>query len=301
MSLQAFLKRPGAPAGLVAPKSRIEKMAAGFRFVEGPLWLAEENCLLFSDIPANKIYRLTTSEKRGAHRVEIFREPSGKSNGLTRDKSGCLLICEHSGRRVSRLDSDGTLRNLAGEFEGKKLNSPNDIVVKSDGAIYFTDPLGGIRPEEQEQPFQGVYRIPPEGGQLQLLATDFAMPNGLAFSPDESVLYIGDSSPRSHIRSFDVRPDGLLENGKELCFLPGGGAKGARPDGIKVDTEGRIYCAAQGGIKVFDPVGKHLGTIHTPEQPANCAWGGPSRSMLYITARTSIYRIQLTSRGAGML
>lgn len=281
-------------ASIVPKDSKLERLETGFQFTEGPLWNASKGFLLFSDIPANRIYKW--SPDKGA---EVFRSPSGNSNGLTYDKQGCLLICEHGNRRLSRIDKDGTYTVLADTFQGKPLNSPNDIVVKSDGTVYFTDPTYGIEPHEQELPFQGVYRLDAERRKLILLADDFIRPNGLAFSPDETVLYIGDSSiDKRHVRAFNVDPDGALSKGRVFAEirseLPG------NPDGMKVDIEGSLYVSAAGGVWVFSEDGEHLGTIRTPETPANCAWGSEAWKTLFITARTSIYRIKIGVPGVGL-
>ena len=270
--------------------ARLERLATGFEFTEGPIWIVEEQCLLFSDIPANKILKLATDRQ-----ITIFRQPSGNSNGLTRDKAGRLIACEHGRRRVARTEKDGSMTVLAAEFQGKKLNSPNDVVVKSDGAIYFTDPPYGIEPEQQEQPIQGVYRLAPDGGEITLVAADFDKPNGLAFSPDETKLYIDDSSERRHIRVFEVQPDGSLANGRIFYDLNVG--KPGLPDGMKLDRQGHIYAAGPEGVWVFDAAGRHLGTIITPEEPANCAWGDDDWRTLYITARTSVYKIRVNIPG----
>jgi len=264
-------------------------IATGFRFVEGPVWIAEEKRLLFSDIPANRIYGLAAD----GH-VRAFRKPSGNSNGLTRDQKGRLIACEHGNRRVTRTEEDGSVTPLADRFHGKKLNSPNDVVVKSDGAIYFTDPAYGITPDQQEQPLEGVYRLSPDGKEISLVANDLARPNGLAFSPDEKKLYIDDSE-RRHIRVYDVRDDGSLSGGS-LFHDMNVNTPGA-PDGMKVDVDGRVYCTGAGGVWVFDNAGKHLGTIVTPEKPSNCAWGDDDRRSLYITAVTSVYRIRVKTPG----
>jgi gluconolactonase len=272
------------------PKNAIlERMATGFRFTEGPVWMAEEKSLLFSDIPANKIFKLTA-----VGRVRAFRKPSGNSNGLTQDKEGRLIACEHSNRRITRTDKAGSITALAEKFQGKKLNSPNDVVVKSDGAIYFTDPPYGINPDQQEQPVAGVYRLSPDGKELSLVARDLAGPNGLAFSPDETKLYIDDSK-RRHIRVFDVQRDGSLCGGSVFHDMnistPG------QPDGMKVDVEGHVFCTGARGVWVIDADGKHLGTIVTPEKPSNCAWGNDDWRTLYITAVTSVYKIRVNTPG----
>lgn len=264
-----------------------ERLATGFQFTEGPIWLPDSS-LLFSDIPANRIYRWTVENN-----IEVWREPTGNSNGLTLDREGRLIACEHTTRRVSRTEVDGTVVTLADQYQGKRLNSPNDVVVKSDGTIYFTDPPYGIEPEMREQPCNGLYRILVDGT-LELLIDDFDRPNGLAFSPDESVLYV-DDSPRRHVRAFDVQADGRLTNSRVLADMdhPQPGS----PDGMKVDEEGHLFVTGATGIWVFEPDGTHLGVVVTPERPANCAWGDADRKSLYITARTSLYRIRVMAPG----
>jgi gluconolactonase len=203
-------------------------------------------------------------------------------------------MCEEGARQLTRLELDGSITVLADRFQSKRLNSPNDVVVKRDGAIYFSDPPYGIKPEQKEQPIQAVYRLSPEG-ELTVVAADFDAPNGLAFSPDERQLYIDDSG-RRHIRVFDVLPDGSLANGRLFCDLnvPQPGA----PDGMKLDSAGRIYCTAAGGIWVLDAEGTHLGTIVTPVSPSNCAWGDADWQTLYITAINSVYKIRVNTPGA---
>jgi gluconolactonase len=264
-----------------------ERLATGFQFTEGPVWMPD-GYLLFSDIPASRIYRWAPEDQ-----VEVWREPSGQSNGLTVDQQGRLIACEHGNRRVSRTEADGTVAVLADRYQGKRLNSPNDVAVKSDGTIYFTDPPYGIQPEEREQPCNGLYRILPDGT-LELLADDFDRPNGLAFSPDESILYV-DDSPRRHVRAFDVRPDGTLTNSRVIADMdhPQPGS----PDGMKIDVAGHLYVAGATGVWVFEADGTLLGVIVTPERPANCAWGDADRKALYITARTSLYRIRVKVPG----
>lgn len=279
---------------IVPKSSKLEKIASGFMFTEGPVWDVSQNCLFFSDIPANKMWKW--SEAKGA---ELFREPSGKSNGLTFDKQGRLIACEHANRRVSRTEKDGTVVTIADKYNGKKLNSPNDVVVKSDGSIYFTDPPYGLTAEfgnlgEQELPFQGVYRLSADGKTLTLLIDDFDRPNGLAFSPDESLLYIDDTE-RVHVRVFDVKPDGTITNGRLFADLKDS-AEG-NVDGMKVDSEGNVYVTGPGGISIFDPSGKKLGIIEMPEISANLAWGESDWKTLFITASTSVYKIRLNVTG----
>jgi gluconolactonase len=264
-----------------------ERLATGFKFTEGPVWQSEGS-LLFSDIPANRTYRWTA--QGGA---EIWREPTGNANGLTLDRQGRLLACEHSGRQLSCIEGDGSVVAVATHYQGKRLNSPNDVVVKSDGTIYFTDPPYGIKPEEKEQACNGVYRISQQGD-IQLLVEDFERPNGLAFSPDESILYVDDSH-RRHLRAFDVHHDGTLHNSRIIADMdhPQPGS----PDGMKIDREGHLYVTGATGVWVFEPDGTLLGVIVTPERPANCAWGDEDRLSLYITAQTSLYRIRVKVPG----
>lgn len=276
---------------LIPQETPIERIAGGFGFTEGPVWRGDH--LLFSDIPRNRIVRWR--ELPEGPEVTTFRYPSGNSNGLTLDRQGRLIACEHGNRRVSRTEPDGTVVSLAERYEGRRLNSPNDVVVRSDGGVYFTDPPYGLRnlTEGKELPFQGVYRIEPDG-RLTLLVDDFERPNGLAFSPDETVLYIDDSA-RRHIRAFDVRPDGTLANGR--VFFDMQSPDSGSPDGMKVDVQGNIFCTGPGGTWVITPAGRLLGRIITPEQPANLAWGGPDWSTLFITARTSVYRLRTATTG----
>ncbi len=274
----------GAAAPATAEKHQVEKVSGGYQFTEGPVW-SPWGTLLFSDIPANKIYEIGKEQK-------VYREPSGESNGLTFDPRGRLIACEHKNRRITRTDKDGSVTVIADRYEGKRLNSPNDVVVKSDGSIYFTDPPYGGDGTPREIDFQGVYRITPKG-KVELLVKDFSMPNGLCFSPDEKRLYIGDSSNLRHIRVFDVAKDGTLTNGRVFAKVAEGGA----PDGMKVDVKGNLYSSGPGGVWVFDPNGKHLETIECPETPANLCWGGEDGKTLYITAKTSVYKLRLDVGG----
>lgn len=271
-----------------------EKIAGGFEFTEGPVW-HPDGYLLFSDIPAARIYRWEPSGQ-----ATVFREGSGNSNGLTLDRQGCLMACEHGNRRVSRTLADGTIETVADRYGNGRLNRPNDLIVKSDGSVYFSDPPYGAkpadppyRPEEREQPCNGLYRVTPNR-QIELLADDFERPNGLAFSPDESVLYVDDSAKR-HVRAFDVLPDGRLTNSRVFADMdhPQPGS----PDGMKVDVQGNLYVAGATGVWVFTAAGEHLGVITTPERPANMAWGDADRQTLYITARESVYRVRTLVAG----
>ena len=287
---------------LVAPDAAIERVAGGLTFTEGPVW--RRGHLLFSDIPNKRIVRW----RRLPEGPELTTFATGMSNGLTLDRQGRVLAAEHDGRRVTRVADDGTRTVLAEQFQGKRLNSPNDIVVKSDGSVYFTDPPYAVQPATpgmvrpagwwskpipgKEQPCHGVYRIAPDGT-LRLLVDDFALPNGLAFSPDESVLYIDDSAHK-HIRAFEVRPDGTLARSRILLDMasedPG------VPDGLKVDVRGNVFCTGPGGVWVCRPDGTLLGRIVLPELPANLAWGEDG-SVLFLTARTSVYRLPTRTRG----
>ncbi len=278
---------------IIRSNEKIEKLAGAFKFTEGPVWFAGKRELLFSDIPADRIVRWVPRKEGSA--VETFRTPSGQSNGLTLDKQGRLIACEHANRRVTRTEADGTITVLADRFEGKRLNSPNDVVVKSDGTIYFTDPPYGVDSKLRELDFQGVYRIANNGETLALLVRDFNKPNGLAFSPDEKVLYIADTEGTAEtnggfIRAYDVAADGTLANGRIFTQVPG-------PDGMKVDVEGNVYCTASDGVEVFSPSGKKLGVISPAEQPANCAFGDADWKTLYMTCRTGLYRIRVNIAG----
>lgn len=283
---------------LVPQESTIERVAGGFGFTEGPVW--HRDALLFSDIPASRTVQWRQLPE--GPEVTTFRTPTGKANGLTLDKQGRLIRCEHSGRRVSRLEGDSTITTLAAQYESKRLNSPNDVVVKSDGSVYFSDPPYGLQPSSagdpepgavQELAFQGVYRIGADGV-LTLLVDDFDRPNGLAFSPDERLLYIDDTT-RRQVRVFDVQPDGSLAHGRMFAEMQSPDEGG--PDGMKVDVEGNLYCTGPGATWVYTAAGKLLGRIVTPERPANLAFGDSDCMTLYLTARTSIYRVRVTVPG----
>ncbi len=283
----------------------IEKIASGFKFTEGPVWV-HEGYLLFSDIPNNVINKWAPDGK-----VSVFLKPSGYtrpevpggglqgSNGLTLDHQGRLTICEHGDRRVTRLEKNRKVTVLADRYQGKRLNSPNDLVYTSDGALYFTDPPYGLPKQDddpaKELPFSGIYRL--SKGRLELLYKDLKRPNGIAFSPDEKVLYISNSDPHRKIwMRFDVSPDGTIAN-PQVFFDATASTEDGLPDGMKVDQKGNLYCTGPGGLWIFSPQGKHLGTIKLPEIPANCNWGDRDAKTLYLTARTGLYRVRLNIRG----
>jgi gluconolactonase len=279
---------------LIDPHATLEHLAGGFQFTEGPVWDPAQACLYFSDIPANTMYVYREGEG-----VQTYRQPSHYSNGLTLDGAGRLIACEHQTRRVTRTGEAG-LEVVVDRYQGKRLNSPNDVVVAGDGSILFTDPSYGLRegmggPAEQELPFQGVYRVPPGANEPILLADDFETPNGLAFNPGESRLYV-DDTVRGHLRVFDVGAGWTLSGGDVLAELVRPDEKG-RPDGLKVDVHGNIYCTGPGGIWVLAPDGAVLGWIHMPEQTANLNWGDADRRSLYITASTGLYRLRCLTQG----
>jgi len=283
---------PETPTSPIEPGAQVEQVASGFQFTEGPVW-HPDGYLLFSDIPADTIYQWTP----GAAEATVYRKPSGHSNGLTLDAQGRLIACEHD-RRVSRTEADGTVTAIATHYEGSRLNSPNDIVFKSDGSIYFTDPPYGLpgQTEGKELDCNGVYRLTPDGT-LTLLDDSFERPNGLAFSPDEKTLYVDDSY-KDHIRAFDVQtPEGTLANGRVFADLSDAGAQGV-PDGMKVDVLGNVFCTGPGGIWIVSPDGVKLGRIEVPETPSNLAWGDPDYRTLYITARTGLYKVRTLTGGA---
>lgn len=279
---------PDFPA-LLDLDAGLVQLAAGFGFVEGPVWFAEDAALLFSDIPNDRIHRLGED---GA--VSVHRAPSHHANGLTRDAAGALIACEHGSRQVTRTGADGRSTVLASRYRGLRLNSPNDVVQGADGSVYFTDPPYGIRPEEQEQPVQGLYRIRPGAPEPELLAADFDRPNGLAFSPDGRRLYVADSAVR-HLRVFEVGDDGSLAGGGEFASMAA--APPGVPDGLKVDGRGRLFSTGPGGVWVIDPTGRHLGSILVPETASNCAWGGNDWCSLFVTAGTGVYRVRVREPG----
>ncbi len=265
----------------------IEELARGFGGergpAEGPVWWQEGGYLVFSDIGNNR--RMQWSPGAG---VTLMQEPTNEANGLTRDRQGRLVACEHLARRVTRQDPDGSITVVANHYHGHRLNRPNDVVVKSDGSVYFTDP--GLGRVESELDFCGVYRVSPDLGEMHVLVWDFVVPNGLAFSPDERILYVNDSR-RGYIRAFDVEPTGLLALATDRVFATLQDDRIGVPDGMKVDVAGNVYCTGPGGIWIFDPHGTHLGTIATGAQTTNVAWGDADWSTLYFTTWSTVGRI----------
>jgi len=273
---------------LIDKKAKFSKVAGGFGFTEGPVW-DESGFVYVSDETINKIYRVYLDGRK--EEVIALGDPDGN----TFDRQHRLVDCASELRAVIDVTSDGKYKILADHYEGKKLNTPNDVIVGPDGALYFTDPtLDFVAGEKQELPFEGVYRLDDKGN-LQLLTKDLTQPNGLAFSPDGKRLYIDDSEQRN-IRVYDVVPDSSLTNGHIFAEEPGGKGDGV-PDGMKVDESGNIFVTGPGGIWIWDPNGHHLGTIMMPEQPANLNWGDKNYGTLYITATTSVYRLETKTRG----
>jgi gluconolactonase len=271
----------------------IEELASGFGGdtgpAEGPVWWHDGGYLLFSDIGNNR--RMKWSAREGC---TLFYEPTHEANGLTRDRQGRLIACEHLARRVTRWEHDGSLTVVANNYKSQRLNRPNDVVVKSDGSIYFTDPgLGRI---ESELDFCGVYRVSADLGSIHVLVWDFVVPNGLAFSPDERILYVNDSR-RGHIRAFDVEDNGLLAMATDRVFATLQDERIGVPDGMKVDVEGNVYCTGPGGIWIFDSNGVHLGTVATGAQTTNIAWGDDDWKTLYFTTWRTLGRIRMKIPG----
>ena len=295
---------------LVPPNVKVERIVSGRRWVEGPVWNRKEGYLLFSDIPVNSVIKWREGEG-----TSVYLKPSGYtgkgpfegaepgSNGLAFDLDGRLVLAAHGDRRIARLEKNGKQRTLVERFEGKRINSPNDLVFKSNGDLYFTDPPFGLpksfNDPRKETPFQGVYKYSKDG-KLTLLTKDIKAPNGIAFSPDERTLYISNADPMNAVwMAYDVKADGTIDNGKVLFnATPWTKSKPGVPDGLKVDGEGNIFGAGPGGIHVFSSKGKHLGSIETGVPTGNLAWGEDGSS-LFITSNTNVFRLKLTTKGAG--
>jgi len=274
---------------VLAADSAVEPVAGGLRFTEGPAWMAEGAFLLFSDIPVSTIYRWSRQDG-----LKVWRQESHNANGNTVDLEGRLVTCEHGSRTVTRTGKAGRVETIAATYKGKRLNSPNDVVVKRDGTIWFTDPPYGIRPEMAEQTANHVFRLDRGAAEPVAVVSDFSRPNGLCFSPDEALLYIADSDPKiHHVRRFRVKPDNTLEGGEVFVTVSPG-----VPDGMRVDRDGRLYSTAGDGVHIFSPEGKLLGKIRTPETAANCTFGGPDGRTLFITAHTAVWQVRLAVAGA---
>ena len=286
----------------VLGSARLEELHSGCRWTEGPVWFSDHDCLYFSDIPNQRVLRYLAADNS----ISTYQQPSNFANGHTRDRQGRLISCQHGTRSVTRMEADGSVTMLADSFEGRKLNSPNDVIVRSDGSIWFTDPSYGILSDyegyaaPQEQPVRGVYRIDGETGAISLMVGDFVQPNGLAFSPDESVLYVADSSASHdpdaarHIRAFAVESDGhRVRDLGPLAIIDNG-----VPDGFRLDTDGWIWCSAADGVQVFDDTGKLCGRVLVPQTVSNLTFGGSRRNRLFITATTSLYALYVNARGA---
>ncbi|WP_421693599.1 SMP-30/gluconolactonase/LRE family protein [Aestuariivirga sp.] len=281
--------------------ARLDLLHAGCRWAEGPAYFPAGRYLVWSDIPNNRMLRFDEC----SNAVSVFRQPSGNSNGNTVDQQGRLVTCEHGNRRVSRTEIDGSVTTLADSYDGKRLNSPNDVVVKFDGSLWFTDPTYGIDSDyegckgESEQKANRVYRIDPQSGALSVVADDFVQPNGIAFSPDESLLYIVDTGRShrkdgpQHIRRFNVGNGGKISGGEVFAKSSAGFF-----DGLRLDDEGRIWTSAGDGVHCYDPDGTLIGKILVPEVVANVCFGGPKRNYLYICGTTALYGVRLPVTGA---
>jgi gluconolactonase len=324
-STQVQLDRRDPAIDKIVPHSaKLERIATGFKWVEGPIWL--NGAFYFAEIPSDSIRKWTPSDDQ----VSMFITPSGYyghtpyggpepgSNGMTADVHGRLTVAGHAQRDVYRLENlnrDSQLTILADSYKGKKLNSPNDLVYRSDGSLYFTDPPYGLRTQSDQDPekqlnMNGVYRIPsatsqpagakPNSSKLQLLVSDLTRPNGITFSPDEKYLYVNNSEPKKIWMRYRVQPDGSLTEAK-LFYDATSDQRPGSPDGMKVDQQGNVYSTGPGGVWIFTPEGKPLGIILIPEKAANVAWGGADRRTLYITASSSVYRIHLNIPGAPLI
>jgi gluconolactonase len=275
----------------------LQCLHTGSRWAEGPVWVPAGRYLLWSDVPGDRLLRW--DEANGS--VAVFRSPSGYSNGNTLDRLGRLVTCEQQHRRVTRTEHDGSLTVLADSFEGKRLNSPNDVVVTSDGSVWFTDPTYGIRnhyegdKSQSETGTNNVYRLDASSGALAVVASDFDQPNGLCFSPDEKTLYVSDTA-RGHMRRFGVGKGWSLSGGDVFASCTAGVF-----DGFRVDDEGRIWASAADGVHCYDPDGTLIGKLHVPEVVANVAFGGRRRNQLFITATTSLYTLLVGARGPNLL
>lgn len=276
---------------IIPPDAKLEKLASGMSFTEGPVWVDWLSSVVFSDIPADELK--IWNAKDG---LKTYRKPSHNSNGNTVASGERLITCEHTTRRVSVQKSGGPVQTLVDSYEGHKLNSPNDVVAKSDGTIWFTDPPYGINIKQRELPGNNIFRFEPKTKTLVAVLTNFDMPNGLCFSPDESKLYVADSGAPRHIRVFNCTRDNNVDAGKVFCAIDKG-----LPDGIRCDKDGRIWSTSEEGIQIFSPKGELITKILVPETPANLCFGGADRDTLFITARSSLYAIKVASQKHGVV
>jgi gluconolactonase len=281
---------------IIDKSQSIQELASGYGGelgpAEGPVWWKEGGYLLFNDIHNSR--RLKYTPGKG---VTVDLEPTNRANGLTRDLQGRLLSCEHDTRRVTRRELDGSLTVIANSFQGRRLNRPNDVVVKSDGAIYFTDPGAAIVPEQWDLQYSGVYRVTADLGTKSLLTETFIVPNGIAFTPDERLLYVNDSR-RRHIRAFELLPNGMLAKQTDTVFADLAGNEPGVPDGMKVDLAGNVYCGGSGGLYILNAQGKKLGRIvHGHPATTNIAFGGDDWKTLYFTSRSSLFSVNLKIAG----
>ena len=304
LAVESFLRTDPAFDSLVPAGAQIEKLAAGFTFTEGPLW-RPQGVLWFSDVIGNVVRQWSPDGTV----IEILRPggydgnslPAGGfngPNGMTADRDGAVVLCQHGNRRIVRITRDGKVSTVVDRYQGKRLNSPNDLVFHADGSLFFTDPPYGLPRQDEdptkELPFNGVYRF--ADGKPQLIIEDLHRPNGLAFSPDYKILYVANSERPKMWMRYDVAADGTVRNGRVFADVDRSQEAGV-PDGMKIDALGNMYAAGPGGVWIYSPAGTHLGTIKTPETPANCAWGDDRKS-LYITAVTGLYRVKLAVPGA---
>ena len=311
VTVGSILRQDAALDGIVPKDAKLERVLDGQRFLEGPVWNKNGGYFYASDLMANAILKWTPGSAPAIFRKPVFDGPFPDSvmigtNGLALDPQGRLIAAEHGNRRISRTERNGSVTTLVDRYEGKRLNSPNDVVVKRNGDVYFTDPPGlyrtyppGTTPPVRELDFPGVYHVVMAKNKVQkleLLTKDIQYPNGIAFSPDEKKLYVSSSRPDKYWMVFDVTPGGGITNGRKFydaTSVPGDNV----PDGLKLDRAGNIYATGPAGVSIFSPAGKQLGVLQLPELPSNCAWGDADAKTLYITARTSIYRIRLNIAG----
>lgn len=265
------------------------QVASGFVFTEGPLWHSD-GTLTFVDIRRSQILRLGTDGK-----TQIIRENSGDSNGMTFDKQGRVIICEMVNRRITRMDPNNVFTVIADKVNGKRLNRPNDVIGKSDGSLYFTNPgRERLEPADVELEFNNILRVKPDGT-VDVIIEKFDYPNGIAFSPDEKILYVANTRPEKYIMAYDVNADGTVSNGRHFADMSS--EEAGVPDGMKVDAEGRVFCTGPGGCWVFETSGELIGIIKLPEYPANCGWGGPDNKTMYFTANTSVFSMRMKTAG----